>query len=217
MKNINIKIEPKELLKRILLLLVGLFLVAFGIAFSIKGNLGTSPVSSLPYVISKISFFTVGTFTICLHVFFISMQIIILRKDYKPIQLFQLAVALCFGFLVDFANYVIRNLTYSNYLTQVIYCLIGIILVGIGVSFEVNAKAVPMAVEGFSLAVSAKTRFSFSQVKITTDLALVLTATILSLVFLGQLEGVREGTFAAAIFVGMVAKITGKVIFKNKD
>ena len=38
------------LLKRYLFLCVGLFIMSLGIAFSIKSNLGTSPISSLPYV-----------------------------------------------------------------------------------------------------------------------------------------------------------------------
>lgn len=37
-------------------------------------------------------------------------------------------------------------------------------------------------------------------------MALVLIASTLSLLFLHRLEGVREGTVAAAILVGMVAK-----------
>ena len=32
-----------------LLFVVGLFVMAFGVAFSIKANLGTSPISSLPF------------------------------------------------------------------------------------------------------------------------------------------------------------------------
>ena len=38
-----------SLIKRYILLLAGLTVMAFGVAFSIKGNLGTSPISSVPY------------------------------------------------------------------------------------------------------------------------------------------------------------------------
>ncbi len=43
------------ILKRYLLLLAGLAIMAFGVAFSIKASLGTSPISSVPYVISLFS------------------------------------------------------------------------------------------------------------------------------------------------------------------
>ena len=39
-------------LRRYLLLCAGLAIMAFGVAFSIKASLGTSPISSVPYVVS---------------------------------------------------------------------------------------------------------------------------------------------------------------------
>ena len=68
--------------KRWLLLCVGLLVMAFGVAFSIKGGLGTSPISSLPYVISRITPLTVGTATIAMHVALILLQILLLRKRF---------------------------------------------------------------------------------------------------------------------------------------
>ena len=54
---------PVYILKRYLLLLAGLLIMAFGLSFSIKANLGTSPISCVPYVISLFSHLTVGTAT----------------------------------------------------------------------------------------------------------------------------------------------------------
>ena len=91
----------KRLVKRYLFLCVGLLIMSFGVAFSIKGGLGTSPISSLPYVVSLLTPLTVGTATICLHCILILLQILILRKNYDPIQLMQLPVAIIFGYLTD--------------------------------------------------------------------------------------------------------------------
>lgn len=82
-----------KLLKRYLLLCAGLAVMAFGVAFSIKASLGTSPISSFPYVVSVITPLTVGNATILMHCFFILLQIAILRKEYQLIQLLQLPVA----------------------------------------------------------------------------------------------------------------------------
>lgn len=89
--------------KRYLLLCVGLVIMAFGVAFSIKAGLGTSPISSVPYVISLFSPLTVGTATIAMHVALIILQILLLRRRYELIQLMQLPVALLFGVLTDFS------------------------------------------------------------------------------------------------------------------
>ena len=85
-----------NILKRYLLLLVGLSIMAFGVAFSIKASLGTSPISSVPYVVSLFTPFTVGTATIIMHCVFIFIQILILQKRYQLIQLMQLPVAFFF-------------------------------------------------------------------------------------------------------------------------
>ena len=50
--------------------------------------------------------------------------------------------------------------------------------------------------------------------KVVFDLTLVCISVILSLLFLGRLDGVREGTVAAAIFVGLIAKLAGKLMKK---
>ena len=46
-------------LRRYLLLCAGLAIMAFGVAFSIKASLGTSPISSVPYVVSLFAPLTV--------------------------------------------------------------------------------------------------------------------------------------------------------------
>ena len=72
-------------LRRYLLLCAGLAIMAFGVAFSIKASLGTSPISSVPYVVSLFAPLTVGTATIVMHCVFILLQILILRRQYHPI------------------------------------------------------------------------------------------------------------------------------------
>lgn len=97
---IGLNRERKYVLRRYLLLMAGLSVMAFGVAFSIKADLGTSPISSVPYVVSLFAPLTVGTATIVMHCVFILLQILILRKDYHPIQLMQLPVALKAGVVV---------------------------------------------------------------------------------------------------------------------
>lgn len=145
--------KRENLWQRCLLLVIGLVIMAYGVAFSIQAGLGTSPISSLPYTLSCLLPLTVGTATIAMHCVLILLQIILLRRKYKPIQLLQLPIALLFGWLTDATLATIQFLTPSNYFQQWLFCLIGILLVGIGVSCEVNADVVPLAGEGFSLAV----------------------------------------------------------------
>ena len=208
---------PIYILKRYLLLLVGLSIMAFGVAFSIKASLGTSPISSVPYVISLFTPLTVGTATITMHCVFILLQILILRKNYHPIQLMQLPVAFFFGYLTDFGVWAVQGITCNTYWQQWIVCLIGILLVAVGVSFEVKAGVVVLAGEGVVLAIcKVFPKKKFGYMKVGFDVTLVVIACVLSIVFTGRLQGVREGTVAAALLVGLIAKQLGKLLARWK-
>lgn len=202
--------------KRYLLLLAGLAVMAFGVAFSIKASLGTSPISSVPYVVSLFSPLTVGTATIIMHCVFILLQILILRRKYHLIQLMQLPVAFFFGYLTDFGVWAVQSIDCHTYWQQWLICLIGILLVAAGVSLEVKAGVVVLAGEGVVLAICKVLPIKFGYMKVLFDVTLVVIACILSLVFTGHLQGVREGTVAAAIMVGLIAKQLGKILSRWK-
>lgn len=208
---------PVYIAKRYLLLLAGLSIMAFGVAFSIKASLGTSPISSVPYVVSLFAPLTVGTATIVMHCVFILLQILILRRNYHPIQLMQLPVAVFFGYLTDFAVWAVRGIHCSTYCQQWIVCLIGILLVAAGVSLEVKAGVVVLAGEGVVLAIcKVLPKIKFGYMKVGFDVTLVVIACILSFTFTGHLQGVREGTVAAALLVGLIAKQIGKLLMRWK-
>ncbi|MFQ6817619.1 MAG: YczE/YyaS/YitT family protein [Blautia sp.] len=204
------------IIRRYLLLLAGLAIMAFGVAFSIKASLGTSPISSVPYVVSLFAPLTVGTATIIMHCVFILLQILILRKKYHPIQLMQLPVAFFFGYLTDFGVWAVQGITCDHYLQQWLVCLIGIFLVAVGVSLEVKAGVVVLAGEGVVLAICKVIPVKFGYMKVGFDVTLVAIACVLSFVFTGRLQGVREGTVAAALLVGLIAKQLGKMLSKWK-
>ena len=199
-------------IKRWLFLIVGLLIMAFGVGFSIKGNLGTSPISSLPYVTGQISGLTVGTTTIIMHCVLILLQILILRKNYDWIQLLQLPIAFLFGLMTDFAVETLAFLHPAGYIQQWLLCGIGIILVAVGVSFEVTADVVTLAGEGFVLAVCKVCPIKFGTMKVCFDVTLVVISCILSALFLHGICGVREGTVAAAVLVGIISRQINKYL-----
>lgn len=169
-----------KLLKQYLLLCAGLAVMAFGVAFSMKADLGTSPISSVPFVVSMFTSFTVGTATIVMHCVFIALQILILRRRYDPIQLLQLPVAILFGCLTDFGIWAVGGISCTAYWQQALLCIVGILLVGCGVGMEVTAGVVTLAGEGLVLAICKVVPVNFGNMKISFDVTLVLTACALS-------------------------------------
>lgn len=199
--------SARKYLTRVLVLILGVVAMAFGIAFSIQSKLGTTPISSAPYVASAITGMTVGTTTIIVNSLFVALQVLILRRDFRPIQTLQLAVAFFLGLGIDFALYCISGLPDGSYAVRWLYCVAGILLLGIGVSLEVAADLVVAAGEGFVLAVCKKTPVKFGDMKAIFDLSLVALSVLAATLFLGKPVGVREGTLASALLVGQVAKL----------
>ena len=195
---------------RVLILVVGLLIMAFGVGFSIKSSLGTSPISSLPYVVSLFTPLTVGNATIILHCVLIALQVLLLRRRFHLMQLLQLPVAVMFGYMTDFAVWSLQDISANTYAMRWIFCIIGIIMVAIGVSCEVLSKVVTLAGEGFVLAACKVFPVKFGNMKVGFDVSLVILSCILSLIFLGGIQGVREGTVAAAICVGLLSKQINK-------
>ncbi len=195
-----------DMARRYAVLIMGIVIMSFGIAFCIKGDLGTTPISSLPYVTSLMSGLTVGTTTIILHITLILLQILLLRRKYNPIQLLQLPVALAFGWTIDLALFIIRGVNPESYPARWAVCLLGTVLVSIGVACEVIADVVTLAGEGFVIAVTKAFHLPFPPVKIGFDVFLVALSVVLSITFLGGVHGVREGTVAAAFLVGLMSK-----------
>ena len=88
-------------LKRYVIFLIGLFVNSLGVSLITKASLGTSPISSIPYVLSLSFPFTLGNFTIFFSVFLILLQLLILRKNFKLEHVLQIPVSIVFGYFID--------------------------------------------------------------------------------------------------------------------
>ena len=202
-----------EYIKRYIFLVVGLAIMSFGVAFSINAELGTSPVSSIPYVTSEISGLSVGTTTIIVNTIIVLLQIVVLRRRFKLIRLLQIPVCVVFGLLIDVAGMCIEAVVPDNYFMQWLLCVCGIVLVAVGVAFEMSAGVLTLAGEGLVQALcTVLPKVKFGYMKVMVDVSFVIIAVALSFIFLHELQGVREGTVAAAIFVGLIAKFLNRFI-----
>lgn len=198
--------SKKELIKRYAFFIVGLFVNALGVSLITKAQLGTSPISSIPYTLSKGFTFTMGTFTFFLNMILIIGQIIFLKKDFKKVQFIQIPISVLFGVFIDFTMSVLSFLSPTTYILKALFLLIGCVILALGVSMEVIPNVVMLSGEAFVNAISTKLEKEFGTTKVCFDVTLVIGATIISLVLFHKIVGVREGTVVAALIVGMIAK-----------
>ena len=200
--------------KRLILSCIGLCIMAFGVAFSIRAELGTSPISSVPYVTAMISGLTVGETTIIVNLLFIVIELILLRRQFGLRQVLQIPTTLLFGSMIDVADLVLQPLSAAHYIQQWALCLTGIVVLALGISVEITANLVTTAGEGLVLAICRSAPIQFSTMKVIFDVTLVCLAIVLSLVYFGRLDGVRERTVAAAILVGLITRHTSRLTKK---
>lgn len=206
-----------EKLKRYVIFLVGLFVNSLGVSLITKANLGTSPISSIPYVLSLNFPFTLGNFTIFFSIFLIVLQLIILRKNFKLEHILQIPVSIIFGYFIDLTMILFSWVNPEAYIMKIVYLLIGCLILGVGVYMEVLADVVMLPGESFVRAIVLTWKTNFGTTKICFDVSMSVIAAVLSFIFAGRLAGVREGTVIAALLVGFIARLIGKKLVFLKD
>ncbi len=206
-----------EMTKRLLIYVIGMFIIAFGVSISIKSNLGVSTNNSVPYVIQqKFPFFTLGTWVTVVFTVFVLIQALILWEDFKWHAILQVPVSLLFGFFVDASNWICAFIIpdVTAYFLCLLYAVISIVLIALGIFLYLEPKLICMPAEGVALALSKRIKRPVSTCKIIFDVFLAVTAATLSLIFFQELRGVREGTILLAVGVGFVMKPIGKFLKK---
>ena len=193
-----------NIVKRLFMYIVGLFVMTIGIAISVKSNLGVSPVSSIPYTMTCIWGIEMGKATILFHCFLVLLQIILLRKNYKLKNLLQIIVGIVFGYFTTFCNWGVGFLPDpQNIIIRICMLLISTIFIAFGIFLYLPPDIMPLAGEGAMQAVADVSGIAFPKVKIGFDVSMVAVSLITCLIFIKSLGSVGIGTIIAAVLVGM--------------
>lgn len=201
-----------------ILLLVSLWIMTAGVAVCVRSMLGSSVISVLPYVFQHagkmhlVPPLTIGQYTYIMNALLVVGQLLVLRRRFEPVQLFQLLVGFVFGSLIDLnmliTTWLVPTVLWQKILAQIAGCTI----LGIGIALEVRCGSVTMPGEGFPVAISRVTGVDFAKVKICVDTGLVVLGVVACYLFFGcwlwYIIGI--GTLFAMFYVGMVVKTVGK-------
>lgn len=208
--------EKKDhLLLRYPVFLVGLFIASLGVAFSTVAELGTSPVASVPYSVfladggNTLSF---GGWLNLLSVIQITVQVLILRRKSDPLEItIQTILAFVYGYLTNFSCWLLRDVFLVTYGEKLLFMLLGCVILALGIWIQFKGGVAMLPGEAMNRAISQVTKKRYENVKIFFDIFYITLAAIICMVFLGKLEGVREGSIVAAILVGMLIKLYNRI------
>ena len=200
---------------------LGLVLIAFGVALSLKSNLGTAPPSCPPAVLNlrwgAVSF---GTFTWMMHLLFIAAQMAMRRKVLDVHYLIQLAAAFVFGYLCDACIWLLKDVDITSYLMKIILILVAVLLTAVGIRLEVIGKTWILAGDQVVDTFSTVTGIKFSNAKIGEDVLLVALSAAFAWICFGSPWGngehivIREGTLILAALTGLCMKLTDPLVDK---
>ncbi|MBP0964635.1 MAG: YitT family protein [Oscillospiraceae bacterium] len=208
-----------ETAKRYILCIAGLFFAAVGVAFSKHGELGVSPISSVSNVLyCRFDDISLGMWLVIWNCVMIVGQVLILRRDFKLMELLQVPLSFLFGWFTDLGMIFVSLIPVDTYPVRLLMIIIGTVILSFGISLSVIANVIMNSGEAFVRALSDKMHKEFGYVKIGFDIFCVLLAVTLSMIFFDlTIVGVREGTVIAAVFTGIIVKFFGSILKKPLD
>lgn len=203
----------KQTVRNYALFLIGLFIASMGVALSTKAGLGTSPVAAVPYSISLINHtLTFGWWLNLLSVLQIFVQIILLRRKCKPVEIMiQTILAFVYGYLTDFSCKLIAGIHADTYLMQFVIMLISCLVLGFGIWFQFKGGVAMLPGEAMNRAISEVSGKRYENIKIFFDVLYIVIAAVICFLFIGKLEGVREGSIIAALLIGNIIKLYNRL------
>jgi len=194
---------------------IALVLMAFGVILATKASLGTSPISSVPYVASLRLPLTIGEATLIMNIVFVAIEIAILKNTFQKKDLSQFITVLIFSISCDIFTGLLYWVEMTTYTYQWLLVIISTLILAFGVSMEVTANISMMPGEFLVKIIAVHTNTDFGTVKVCFDITLISISIVMALCFFGYLNGVREGTVFAAIATGFFVKFFSRVFDKT--
>lgn len=204
--------EPaiKTLIIRHLWFSLGVVITALGIVLVTKGELGTTPITSVVYVLSMRFTPTVGMFTFVMNALFVVAQAVLLRGNFEKYQWFQLGVAVLFSGVIDVGFFVLQWYHPQHLALQLLTIVFGSAVLGFGITIQIAPDVLVVPGEGITRALSIVTGKRFGTMKIALDTTLVSVGIALTFIFFHELRGIGLGTLLAAFLVGFFVNLYRK-------
>jgi len=200
----------KEKLKptRLVAYVAGLMLLALGIAASMRSDLGSSPVASVPFMFNLTTGIEMGLATILWQSFLVLLQFIILRRDFRPWILLQLITGFLFGYCNTFAVWIFSLFPApESIVVRLLFTCIGFVVGGFGVWLYSGSNVINMPSEGIVTVIADKLGKPFHIIKIYFDVSSVIIGGAGCLIFIHSFGSVGIGTVIISIMLGTMVGV----------
>lgn len=186
-------------------LLLAITVIAFGLSFIVKAQIGQSALTGFVSNIGLLTGWTQGNLLLILNLLFIGGQWILLKNRFKLIHAFQIGLTFAYSPIVDYFIYVLplgRLDAEAFYGLRLAVLIFGVLIMAFGVSLMLTLDFVMMPYEGFAKVLSEKLNQPFGSMRRTTDILFMIGSVILMFSFALPNTTLREGTVIFAILMG---------------
>lgn len=204
-----------NLILRITFMFAGLICIALGIALAKLAAMGTSPISSVPAVMTEVSEryaipMTMGMWTFVFNLSYFLLELVLLRSAFKPVQFLQIPLFFVLSVFVDVWLGVFGPMAPEGYAQQLVWLLASIAVLGFGIRVQLASDLLMTPGDAAVQVIAYVSQARFSRCKIIWDVSLMSLAALISLLVLGGLYQVREGTIISALLVGPMVRLVDR-------
>jgi len=204
-------------IKKYGLFLISVIVIGTGITMITDTGLGTTAVTSLPYVFSRLFQTSFGTMTMWFNILWVVLQLLLLRGKFEKKQLLQFFVGPLLGISMDLTALLLTFIQPTLYIIRLIYLIAGCAVLAFGIFLQLEARAIYNPTEGIVNALADVTEKKFGNVKIAFDVTLVVLSVIVSLFAFGNITGIREGTLVSALLIGPLTNFYRRLFKRQRE
>lgn len=195
---------------------VGLLISSFGGCLMIKMSLGQSTFNAFSYGLFLVTGIKVGYISILYNLSILLLEIALLKKSFKRIQLLQIIPGFISGFVLNFFVYDLpftADLRITNYLLSLVVFVSGLMINAFGISLVINARLIGFPTESMCQILENKTGKSFKLIRTLFDVLYVGIAAVIML-FIKDANLIREGTVINLLLMGTMIGTFNNIVKK---
>ena len=195
-------------------LILGLIFNSISVTLLAKSDQGLSTISLITYVFSLVcSFLSFGTWSYIIQGSMVVILIIMLRKV-KPGYAISFVIAAIYGGLIDFFNQYVKVLPDTTPLHILYYC-VGFCGMAIGTCLLFRCCIPVLPFDTFTRDISNHFNIPYKNIRTGFDIFSVVISSVLSLIYIGSIEGIGVGTIINMLFMGMAVSTVSDILDKN--
>lgn len=163
-------LDKDKKIAKYLIIVLGFMIVGVGFALTLKANVGVGAWDALSASLNSLTGIEVGTLGMILNIMCVIGQMMILKKDFKMIQLLQIPLSVLLGLVINFVLYDVLVFPFDSFVGGIIMYIISTEVCVIGVALIMVLDEVTFALEGFCDALSKVIPLQFHVIRQWVDI-----------------------------------------------